>query len=511
MHNFMSTVWLIPLVPMLATAWIALGYILKFNRGEEGESQTSRTAMTAASLSLVLILIQDIFALIYGAPGQLRLGTWLSSGDYQVFLSFTLDKYSLVMATLVALISLITTRFSINYLHREAGYQRFFMIMSLFSGAMLLIILAGNAVLAFIGWELAGVSSFLLIGYAYDRPNATANANQAFITNRIGDAGFILAIALSFIWFGGIEWPEILKNNEGLSSLHVGAVAGSFLLAAMAKSALLPFTPWVEKALEGPTPSSAIFYGAVMVHAGIFLIIRLQPLFLQDAALLPLLAIIGLLTALYGFFCGLVQTDVKSALIFSVISQVGLMLLLCGLGQFELAFWYMVLHASWRSYQFLNAPAHMHQMNRPTRPANTLIQRFNWLYTASLQRFWLDHIIRWALIRPTLNLSRDARNFEEHVVTPIVGLPAQASTLTTLDQETAESRVGKGQGLAGGFMQWLASILGWFEEHLVLKGSGQGLMKLIQHLGGYVLKIEAVLSQPRYLLILIVATFVVIL
>lgn len=511
MHNFLSTIWLIPLVPMLATAWIAIGYIFKFNRGESGELQTSRTAITAASIALLLILIQDVFALMYGAPGQLRLGTWLSSGDYQVYLSFTLDKYSLVMATLVALIALMTTKFSVNYLHREAGYQRFFMILSLFSGAMLLIILAGNAVLAFIGWELAGVSSFLLIGYAYERPNATANANQAFITNRIGDAGFIFAIALSFTWFGSIEWPDILKNDEGLSSLHVGVIAGSFLLAAMAKSAMVPFTPWVEKALEGPTPSSAIFYGALMVHAGIFLIIRLQPLFLQDAALLPLLAIIGVLTTLYGFFSGLVQTDVKSALMFSVVSQVGLMVLLCGLGQFELAFWYMVLHAGWRSYQFLNAPAHMHMMNRPTRPANKLIQRFNWLYTASMQRFWLDHLSRWALVRPTLNLSRDARNFEEHVVTPIVGLPAQASTLTTLDQESAKSQVGKGQGLAGGFMQWLASILGWFEEHLVLKGSGEGLMKLIHHLGAYVLTIEALLSQPRYLLMLIIATFVVIL
>ncbi|MDH5484272.1 MAG: proton-conducting transporter membrane subunit [Gammaproteobacteria bacterium] len=337
MHNFLSTIWLIPLVPLLACGWIALGYIFKFNQGEAGEAQTSRTAVTAATISLLLILVQDGFALLYGTPGQVRFGPWLHSGHYTVYLSFTLDALALVMTTLVALINLVTIRFSVNYMHREAGYQRFFMILCLFNAAMLLIMLAGNAVLTFVGWELAGISSFLLIGYAYERPNATANANQAFITNRIGDAAFILAIAMSFIWLGGVEWSDILKANLGMSSLHIGLIAGSFLVAAMAKSALFPFSSWISKALEGPTPSSAVFYGSLMAHAGIYLVIRLEPLFIQDAALLPLLAMIGLITALYGFFSGLVQTDVKSSLMLSVVSQLGLMLFLCGIGLFTLA------------------------------------------------------------------------------------------------------------------------------------------------------------------------------
>jgi len=501
---------MVPLVPMLAAAWIVFGYIFKFNIGENGEAQTSQTAITASYISLLLIILVDIYAFIYGAPGQLKFAPWLVSGDYKIYISFTLDNLSLVMTTLVATISLLTIKFSVNYMHRETGYQRFFIILSLFNGAMMLIMMAGNAVLTFIGWELAGVCSYLLIAYAYDRNDATANANQAFITNRIGDTAFILAMALSYIWFGGVEWTDILGDHRGISSLHIYLVAASFLIAAMAKSALLPFTSWITKALEGPTPSSAIFYGSLMVHAGIYLVIRLEPLFMQDTALLPLLTVIGLLTMTYGFFCGLVQTDVKSVLIFSVISQVGLMLALCGFGLFELAAWYLVLHSLWRAYQFLHAPAHMHLMSKPTRAVSKSIKNWKWLYTASLQRFWLDHIVNWILVKPVKNLSRDLRNFEEKVVTRLVGLPAQTSAITSLDQLEAESKIGKGQGMAGSLMEWLANIFCWFEEHLVLKGGGESLMKLINHLGFYVLKIETLLSQPRYLLILILATFVVI-
>ena len=510
MYNILYYIWLVPLLPVLASAWIALGYIFNFNRGELGESQTSKISLTAAYLSLLLILIVDVYTIVYDAPGHLKLAPWLVSGDYIVNLSFLLDKFALVMATLIVIISLLTIKFSVNYMHREAGYQRFFMILNLFTAAMLLIVMAGNAVLTFIGWELAGVSSYLLIGYAFDRNTATTNANRAFITNRIGDAAFITAFALSFIWLGSVEWNDILSSNSA-TSLQTGLIAGGFLIAALAKSALFPFSPWIARALEGPTPSSAIFYGSLMVHAGIYLIIRIEPLFILDAALLPLLVTLGLLTALYGFFCSLVQTDVKSTLIFSVITHVGLMLLICGLGLFELASWYLVLHAIWRAYQFLSAPAHMHLMSRPTRQAHPLLKRLPWLYTASINRFWLDQLADWLLVKPTQELSRDARNFDEKIVNRIVGLPTQASTITTLDQAESTNRVGKGQGMAGKAMQWLASILGWFEDHLVLKGDSSGLPKLIHHLGTYVLQIEQLLSQPRYLLILIITTFVVIL
>ena len=510
MHKLMTFIWLIPLLPLLGAGWIAIGYLFKFNRGESGEVQTSRIAITASSISLLLLLLLDGYALLNGTPGQIKLGSWMQSGDYQVFISFTLDTLGLVMTTLMALISLLVIKFSVNYLHREAGYQRFFITLCIFNSSMILITLAGNAVLMLVGWKLAAVSSYLLIAYAPDRTTATTNANQAFITNRIGDGGFILAISLSFIWLGGVEWPDILLHKADLSSLHIGLIAGGFLLAAMVKSALFPFSEWITKALEGPTPSSAVFYGSLMVHAGIYLIIRLQPLFIMDGVLLPLLILIGMLTFIYGFLSGLVQTDIKSTLIFSVISQLGIMLILCGLGLFDWAAVYLVLHAVWRAYQFLHAPSLMHMMSRPTRPVK-LLHKWSWLYTASLQRFWLDSLSKWMLVNPLRNLSREVRSFDEKVMNKIVGLPGQASALSSLDQLESENTIGKGRGIAGGLMEWMANILGWFEEHLVLHGGDKGMSNVIQHLGSYVLKIEVLLSKPRYLVILILATFMVIL
>ena len=511
MHNFLSSIWLIPLVPLLASAWIAMGYIFKFNRGEAGEAQTSRTALTASFISLLLILIQDGFALVYGAPGQIRFSPWLTSGDYTAFISFRLDTLGLIMSTLVAFISFLIIKFSVNYMHREKGYQRYFIIITLFNSAMIILMMAGNAVMALLGWKLAGVSSYLLIAYSFERSNATANANQAFITNRIGDAGFILGIILSYIWLGSVEWNDILAPDNQLSHMQTGFIIMGFLLAGLVKSAAVPFSPWITKALEGPTPSSAVFYGSLMVHAGLYIIIRLEPLISQDPIILPLIFIFGLTTFAYGCLSGLVQSDVKSVLMFSVISQVGVILMLCGLGWFYVATVYLVAHAIWRAYQFLLAPSHMHLMSRPTRPVTQFIQANNLLFTASLQRFWLDHLSDWIFTRPSQRLARDARNFDENVVNKIVGVPSQASSISSLNQLETTSTVGIAQGIVGSSMQWLASIFGWFEDQLVLKTGSDGLMKTLRHLGAYVSQIEALLNQPRYLLLLVIATFVVIL
>ena len=175
----------------------------------------------------------DLLALLQGPPGQIDFGSWLSSGEYDIRISFTLDTLGLSMTSLVALLSLLTLRFSVNYMHREDGFQRFFMILSLFMGAMLLIVMAGNAMLTFIAWELAGVSSYLLIAYAFDRPTATANATRALVTNRIGDAGFIIAIVLSLFWLGSTEWPDILACGSALDALKVGLMLSCFMLAAL--------------------------------------------------------------------------------------------------------------------------------------------------------------------------------------------------------------------------------------------------------------------------------------
>ena len=320
---------LIPLLPLIAALWISIGFIFGWNRGEKGEKETARVSLYAVTLSFLLVIGLDVAAVMGELPKDVRLGTWLSSGKIQIHISFLLDTLSLTMATLIGFITLIVTKFSINYLHREAGFQRFFMMLSVFNAAMLLVVLAGNAALTFIAWELAGVSSFLLIAYSWHRDVATGNAVRAFVTNRIGDAGFILGIAFSFFWLGTVEWSEMPKviEKENISSIFVGVIIFGFMIAAFAKSAQFPFSAWITRALEGPTPSSAVFYGSLMVHAGVYLLLRLEPLLLADPALLIIIMLVGIITAAYGYIVGLVQTDVKSSFMFSTLAQVGLMLI----------------------------------------------------------------------------------------------------------------------------------------------------------------------------------------
>ena len=512
--------WLIPVLPLLAAAWIALGYVFCFNRGEAGERETARVAVGAAALSLLYSAALGGQAVIQGVPGQVVTVPWLASGAYVIDISFTLDGLALSLAVLVAFIALLTIRFSVNYMHREAGFQRFFITLCLFMAAMELIVMAGNAVLVFIGWELAGVSSYLLIAYNFDCATATRNANRAFIANRVGDAGFLLGIFLAFAWLGDIEWPTLRENAGTLNQFQADLIALAFLLAALAKSAQVPFAPWIARAIEGPTPSSAIFYGALMVHAGVYLLIRLEPVLQQAPVVMTLIAGLGFVTALYGWLSSLVQSDVKSSLMFSTTAQVGLMFLWCGLGWNELAAWHLALHALWRAYQFLHAPSLMHRVSRPARPVPKWLTRRRGLYNAALQRFWLDPLADWLLVRPTQSLALDVQNMDERVVSRAVGLPAQASDLSSLGDpdavqggyvNLAAGDLVRGRGVFGRILQWTATVLHWFEEHLVLRGGSEGLVDTIRHVGVFATQIEHLLSQPRYLIVLIMATFVMIL
>jgi NADH:ubiquinone oxidoreductase subunit 5 (subunit L)/multisubunit Na+/H+ antiporter MnhA subunit len=252
-------------------------------------------------------------------------------------------------------------------------------------------------------------------------------------------------------------------------------------------------------------------------------VIRLEPLFEQVPVLMLALVLFGGSTAVYGFLVGLVQTDIKSGLIFSTLGQVGLIFLECGLGWFTFAAWHLAAHAAWRAYQFLSAPALMHFMSRPARPVPRWLAHKRWLYTASLQRFWLDSLADWLLVRPTRALAQDTQAFDQQVVNRLVGLPGSASAVSSLAQwETIKhgqaSRIvgdsgdiGQARGAVGRLMETVATLLHWFEEHLVLKGGDEGIFNLVQRLGNGLMKIESLLSEPRYLILLIVITFIVIL
>ncbi|MCK5895837.1 MAG: hypothetical protein KAG20_03465, partial [Cocleimonas sp.] len=490
-------------------------------RGEAGEKQIAKISLGSATLSFVLTLFLAISALLTGEQGKVEVGQWLSSGEFTIKISFLLDHLSLIVATLIGFIILVISQFSVNYLHREAGFQRFFMLLSVFHGAMLLIVLSGNAVLAFIGWELAGVSSYLLIAYSWHRDTATRNAGRAFITNRIGDAGFLLAIVFCFYWLGTVEWDEMLgaMQSKHESPIFIGIIVAGFMVAAFAKSAQFPFSGWITRALEGPTPSSAVFYGSLMVHAGVYLLLRLDPLLNQVPFLMFGILIIGAMTVVYGYIVGLVQTDVKSSFMFSTLLHVGLMMVWIGLGWSSIALFHLVIHAIWRAYQFLHAPSFMQMVQRPARPVPAWLSNKQWLYTAALQRFWLDDMSDWLLTRPTQALAHEAQAFDEQVIDRMTGMPSQSNMLSTLASWEAhqqgrfelQSEIGIGRGIFGKTMQIIASGLYWFEENLVLKGSGEGLMHGLDYIGHYIEKIDTLLSKPRYLLLLIMATFVIVL
>ena len=518
--NTLDLIWLIPLLPFLASAAIALRMLLGQDKGDRAEPATARLAILGAFMALLLLLLIDVAALQHGLPGHVLVASWFSSGFVSIPLSFTVDALSLAFATLVALIATLTLMFSRNYLHREIGFHRFFMAMSLFLSGMLLIVLAGNVALTFVGWELAGISSWMLIGYAYERPTSTGNALRAILSNRVGDAGFILGISLSLIWLGTVEWPGLLQAKQ-LGTLSSGLLALGFVIAALAKSAQIPFSPWIARALEGPTPSSAIFYGALMVHAGVYLLIRMEPLLRHAPALMSLIAAIGLLTALYGYFTGLTQTDVKSALMFATTTQVGLMFFACGMGWFSLAAWHMGLHASWRAWQFLASPSYMHLMGGPTRPAPAWLRNKTWFYTAALQRFWLENLGDALLVRPTQQLARDVRNLDDNIVSRLVGMPesavvpafivASGAEMVTGKEELNREQAVRGSGLAGALLEWVAQKLHAFESRLLFQGNDSRLSRIIALIGEYLLAVEGLLTQPRYMMMLVMATLVVIL
>jgi NADH:ubiquinone oxidoreductase subunit 5 (subunit L)/multisubunit Na+/H+ antiporter MnhA subunit len=404
-------------------------------------------------------------------------------------------------------------------LHREPGFFRFFFILNLFTAAMLLLVMAGNAVMCFVGWELAGLCSYLLIAYFYDRPIPARNATRVFITNRIGDAAFVLGIALAILWFGSADWTALMRPEAGPKA---GVLAFCFVIAACAKSAQFPFTPWLARAMEGPTPSSALFYGAVMVHAGVYLVLRLQPLIEQSSPVMSLLILVGSATALYGYIGGLVQTDIKSALIFSTSAQVGLMFLLCGLGFWSLALVHLAAHAIVRGYQFLTAPSILKQLEDvQVRRVAPLLANTPMIYSAALQRFWVDELADYFVSRPVQHIAAELDRIDTDVVDHLAGLPAPtAKALSSLahweerklgaspDAYTRNAEGARLPYFISQITQDLVEALHRFEQGVILQLAG--LLHLGRHLARLFLRAEVFLAEPRKIGAVLLVLFVLI-
>lgn len=506
---------LIPLLPFIAAAIIGIGHFSGLISGEAGEKTTARIATGAITLSCLFALTLMAEDWPGKTTGSFTAGQWLEMGDFSIPINFISSGLNIRLACLFALLLFIVMRFSVNYMHREAGFHRFFFILNLFAAAMLLLVLSGNAVGTFIGWEIAGLCSYLLIAYFYMRPVAAANATRVFITNRIGDAGFILGLSLSYVWLGSFQWLDINATVSQLPAGKANALALCFTLAAFAKSAQLPFTPWLARAMEGPTPSSAVFYGAIMIHAGVYLVCLLRPLFEQAPLVMILIAGVGLLTALYSFFVGLTQTDVKSSLVFAVSGQLGLMFLECGLGWWALASWHLGAHAVLRAYLLLTAPSLLHNVHdNPIKPVQATLAKLKWAYVASIQRVWLEPLTDWAVVKPVRGLAHDLGHFDEHFINPMMGVAAPAIQTISSLVERREHSIGarldneadefaQGSGLAGKLTQWSAALVDWFEDRFVLRTQGKDSGNLGRQLGHAAHKFERLILRPRNLVLFV--------
>ena len=288
---------------------------------------------------------------------------WINIGALHVDFSFVLDQLSLVMLLVVTGVGFLIHVYSVGYMGDEEGYARYFSYLNLFLFFMTLLVLAGNALLMFVGWEGVGLASYLLIGFYFEKKSAADAGKKAFIVNRIGDVGFLIGMFLLLANFGTLTFTEIatkLGQDPGWNGGVVTVIALCLLLGATGKSAQLPLYIWLPDAMEGPTPVSALIHAATMVTAGVYMIARTHVLFDHSPFALGVVAVIGAATALFAATIALVQNDIKRVLAYSTISQLGYMFLGCGVAAYSAAIFHLVTHAFFKALLFLAAGSVIH-------------------------------------------------------------------------------------------------------------------------------------------------------
>jgi NADH-quinone oxidoreductase subunit L len=359
--------WLIPLLPLAGSAVNGLlGKRLP-------KSLVSLIACGTAGLSFILALMSFFSLLTLAADKRHVLKvyfTWIASGDFVAKAELLLDPLSAVMILVVAGVGFIIHVYSIGYMHAEDGYYRFFSYMNLFMFSMLTLVLAGNFLLMFVGWEGVGLCSYLLIGYYFDRRSAADAGKKAFIVNRIGDVGFILGIFLIFMTFNNLGFGEVFRqiaDSPQRFPLEAGvgiltAISLLLFVGATGKSAQIPLYVWLPDAMEGPTPVSALIHAATMVTAGVYMVVRCSPIFSRAPIALNVVVIIGIATALMSATIGLVQKDIKRVLAYSTVSQLGYMFVAAGVGAFSAGIFHLMTHAFFKALLFLGAGSVIHAM-----------------------------------------------------------------------------------------------------------------------------------------------------
>jgi NADH-quinone oxidoreductase subunit L len=298
-----------------------------------------------------------------GATHEVIVYQWIFGGDLAINLAYLVDPLTCAWLLIVTGVGFLIHVYSVGYMHGEAGFTRFFTYMNLFMVSMLLLVMGNNYAVLFIGWEGVGLCSYLLIGYYYDKVSAAQAATKAFVVNRIGDAGFLVAIFLVFVNFKTLDYTKVFAQVGQLSPDMATAIALCLLVGAVGKSAQLPLHTWLPDAMEGPTPVSALIHAATMVTAGVYMVVRNHAIFDLSPFAMSVVAFVGGGTALFAATIGLVQTDIKRVLAYSTVSQLGYMFLGCGVGAYTAAVFHVMTHAFFKALLFLAAGSVIHAIS----------------------------------------------------------------------------------------------------------------------------------------------------
>jgi len=355
--------YLIVLLPLVGAL---LGYSLK----SLGDGYSEIITTTFLFLSAILSIIVFYNGIVYGAYANHQIIEWISSGSLKVDWSINIDPLSTVMLVVVTSVSSLVHLYSIGYMSHDPNKPRFMVYLSLFTFAMLMLVVSDNFLQLFFGWEGVGLCSYLLIGFWYKKNSANNAAIKAFLVNRVGDFGLAIGIFLIFNYFGTVNYDDVFAkvaenstkeiNFLGLNINLITLISLTLFIGAMGKSAQFLFHTWLPDAMEGPTPVSALIHAATMVTAGVFLVVRCSPIFEYSQVALNFIAVVGMITAVFAASVALVQNDIKKIIAYSTCSQLGYMFFAAGVGAYHVAIFHLFTHAFFKALLFLGAGSVIH-------------------------------------------------------------------------------------------------------------------------------------------------------
>ena len=356
-----SLSWLLIAIPGVVAALLLVG-----GKITDAWGHLLATLAPIASFVLALLLFVDLL----GRPAESRavgqtLYEWIGTGDWSISAGLQLDQLSIVFCLLITGVGSLIHIYSIGYMADDPNRRRFFAFLNLFIAAMLILVLADNYFLLFVGWEGVGLASYLLIGFWQERPTAATAAKKAFVVNRVGDLGMSIALAFMLYLFGSVSFTDVNAGASGMAGWQATALGLLLLLAACGKSAQVPLQSWLLDAMEGPTPVSALIHAATMVTAGVYLVVRSHAVFAETPNASLVVAVVGTVTLLAGAWIGCAKDDIKKVLAGSTMSQIGYMMLAAGIGPagYAFAIFHLLTHGFFKANMFLGAGSVMHAMD----------------------------------------------------------------------------------------------------------------------------------------------------